>query len=126
MNSTKDLFIGLDLGGTFIKYALGNSDAQLLIKGKKPTGADQPKEAIFAVIFQAIDELISQAEELAISLIITSESLVVSNSMPSASISSRSSEALMRSPLCARASWPCTQPQLMGWTFRITLDPVVE
>jgi len=64
MNSTKDLFIGLDLGGTFIKYALGNSDAQLLIKGKKPTGADQPKEAIFAVIFQAIDELISQAEEL--------------------------------------------------------------
>ncbi len=64
MNSTKDLFIGLDLGGTFLKYALGNSDAQLLIKGKKPTKADQPKEAIFAVIFQAIDELISQAEEL--------------------------------------------------------------
>ncbi len=64
MNSTKDFFIGFDLGGTFIKYALGNSDAQLLIKGKKPTGADQPKEAIFAVIFQAIDELISQAQKL--------------------------------------------------------------
>jgi glucokinase len=64
MESNQELFIGLDLGGTFVKYALGFADGKLILKGKKPTQADKSQLVVFNVIFQAIDELLEEAKKL--------------------------------------------------------------
>ena len=57
----KELFAGLDLGGTFLKYALGTADGTILKKGKRPSQADKSQEDVFNVIFQAISELQKEA-----------------------------------------------------------------
>jgi glucokinase len=57
----KELFAGLDLGGTFLKYALGTADGKILKKGKRPSRADESREDVFYVIFQAITELQKEA-----------------------------------------------------------------
>ncbi|HPI74325.1 MAG TPA: hypothetical protein PLZ01_13000, partial [bacterium] len=56
-------FIGLDLGGTFLKYALGKGDGTILRSGKLPSNGSQSADAIFSVMFQAIAELLEAAEK---------------------------------------------------------------
>ena len=59
-------FIGLDLGGTFLKYALGKGDGTILRSGKLPSNGSQSADAIFSVMFQAITELLEAAEKEAL------------------------------------------------------------
>jgi len=61
MATEKEFIIGMDLGGTFLKYALGKPNGELVYHGKKPSKGDQPKEVIFEVIFSAIEELLEEA-----------------------------------------------------------------
>ena len=57
------LFIGLDLGGTNLKYALGSENGDILIKRSRPSNADQSQEAIFETMFASIEELLSEAND---------------------------------------------------------------
>jgi len=54
----------MDLGGTFLKYALGTPDGKLLIIRKMRSKGQEGKEKIFEVIFEAIEELLEEAKEL--------------------------------------------------------------
>lgn len=59
----KDYYIGLDLGGTFIKYALGTKDGTLIYHDKKPSLSDRGQEEIFNNIFQIIETLLQRARK---------------------------------------------------------------
>ena len=61
MSVEKELVIGLDLGGTFLKYALGTQDGELIIHRKTPSKANENKASIFQVIFSSIQELLDEA-----------------------------------------------------------------
>ncbi|HOT97225.1 MAG TPA: ROK family protein [bacterium] len=61
MEQKERAFIGLDLGGTFLKYALGTEDGTIRAKGKLPSNAQESKEAVFAVMFTAVEELLEVA-----------------------------------------------------------------
>jgi glucokinase len=63
MTNGNDLFIGLDLGGTSLKFGLGTRDGRILWKDRKPSEADKPQEVIFNVFYAAIDELLEKAKE---------------------------------------------------------------
>lgn len=63
MGDNSALYIGLDLGGTFLKYALGDDKGTILYKSKIPSHADEDKQDIFAAIFSAIEELLQTAEK---------------------------------------------------------------
>lgn len=56
------LFIGLDLGGTNLKYALGTDAGEIVTKRSKPSLADQPQAAIFENMYAAVDELLAEAK----------------------------------------------------------------
>ncbi|MBN1466707.1 ROK family protein [candidate division KSB1 bacterium] len=57
-----EFYAGLDLGGTFLKYALGTAAGKIVKKGKKPSRADETQEQVFGVMFEAIDELQKEAQ----------------------------------------------------------------
>ncbi|MCR4438216.1 MAG: ROK family protein [bacterium] len=57
------LIIGLDLGGTFLKSALGDMKGRLLQKGKRPSEATAPADVIFENMFAAVEELLVAAEQ---------------------------------------------------------------
>ena len=61
-SKTQNLLIGLDLGGTFLKYALGTPEGEIIYKNKMPSRANENKAVIFRVIFSAIKELVAVAE----------------------------------------------------------------
>ena len=63
MSQQEQAFIGLDLGGTFLKYALGKGDGTILLKNKLPSNADQPAEAVFNVMYAAVSELLEVAKK---------------------------------------------------------------
>lgn len=52
-----DFYIGLDLGGTNLKYALGNGDGKILIKKQRPSRARESSEEILNNLVEAIHEL---------------------------------------------------------------------
>lgn len=56
------LFIGLDLGGTNLKYALGDKNGNLQVKKSKPSHSHENQDNIFNNIFAAIDELRSETD----------------------------------------------------------------
>lgn len=58
-----EFFAGLDLGGTFLKYAIGTADGAIVKRGKKPSRADEAGEKVFQVIFAAIRELENEAKK---------------------------------------------------------------
>jgi len=60
----KELFIGMDLGGSFIKYAIGDRQGNLLYADKKPSRADQSQDTIFSVIYSIVDDLLMHQERL--------------------------------------------------------------
>ncbi|MFZ5516098.1 MAG: ROK family protein [Candidatus Zhuqueibacterota bacterium] len=55
------LFIGLDLGGTNLKYALGTRSGELIKKLSRPSMADRDQSTIFKNIYAGIEELLSEA-----------------------------------------------------------------
>ncbi len=57
------LFIGLDLGGTNLKYALGTENAEIIIRYSKSSLADQSQEKIYGNMFSAVDQLLQEASE---------------------------------------------------------------
>ena len=63
MENKREFYIGLDLGGTFLKYALGEKDGTVLFKNKTPSHGNEKKTVIFKVIFTAISELIEIAKQ---------------------------------------------------------------
>ena len=63
------LLIGLDLGGTNLKYALGTERGDLLIDKSCPSNADISREAVFSTMIDAIKELISEAEKMGESVV---------------------------------------------------------
>ncbi len=60
----KDGFIGLDLGGTFLKYAVGAADGTVYYKNKIASNAKEGANAIFAAMYQAVEELLLKSKAL--------------------------------------------------------------
>ncbi|MDZ7374850.1 MAG: ROK family protein [candidate division KSB1 bacterium] len=58
-----DLFIGLDLGGTWLKYGLAGRDGKLLVRQKRPSEAQKGPEAIFGSMTAAVHELLDKAKQ---------------------------------------------------------------
>ena len=61
MSTTKDYYAGLDLGGSFLKYAIGTEGGEILKKGKKPSRANESQDKVFQVMFEALEECIAVA-----------------------------------------------------------------
>ncbi len=60
----REFFIGIDFGGTYVKYALfSGDDRALLFRDKAPSKADQPQDVIFRVLYDIIDELLEKARQ---------------------------------------------------------------
>jgi len=57
MSSGSEYFIGLDLGGSFLKYALGTRDGELIESGQLVSHGDGSQDDIFSVIFSAIESM---------------------------------------------------------------------
>ncbi len=55
------LFIGLDLGGTNLKYALGTGDGDLVVRYSKPSLAFERQNKIFENMFSAVEQLMDEA-----------------------------------------------------------------
>jgi len=63
-----DAFVGLDLGGTFLKYALGAKDGMVLAKNKRPSRAKEGQRAVFDTMITAVEELLGEAERLQVTV----------------------------------------------------------
>ena len=63
MAGNAQYFAGLDLGGTFLKFALGDHRGAILFKDKLPSRADQSHDEVFRVMFQAIENLQIEAKK---------------------------------------------------------------
>ncbi|HET7733679.1 MAG TPA: ROK family protein [Paludibacter sp.] len=63
MRKTMKYAIGIDLGGTFIKYALIASDGMLLCGGKLPSNADRSAEAVLEQLGLAASKCLVFATE---------------------------------------------------------------
>ena len=59
---------GIDLGGTFVKYALVSSTGEILTEGKLPVGGKATKEDTLNAIEASIKETISAADGLKIEI----------------------------------------------------------
>lgn len=62
MNTTR-YAIGIDLGGTTIKYALISSSGEFLFEGLTPTPATEGAEAVLVALCGAADECLTAAKE---------------------------------------------------------------
>lgn len=60
--------IGLDLGGTSLKYALVRSDGELLWEGKRPSKARSSKKAIIQNMIEAAQEVREQTAQMGIKI----------------------------------------------------------
>ena len=58
-----EYFAGLDLGGTYLKYAIGTADGAILKHDKVPSRADESQDTVFNVIFDALKELQKEAKK---------------------------------------------------------------
>jgi glucokinase len=63
MNSTFKYAIGIDLGGTFIKFGLVRSDGQLMYESILPTEADKTTSAVIANLISAVRQAQEYAQE---------------------------------------------------------------
>ncbi len=64
MSDDNTAFIGLDLGGTFLKFALGKADGTVLANGKLPSRAQESQQEIFKVMFAAVEQMLDKAHAL--------------------------------------------------------------
>jgi glucokinase len=58
-----EYFAGLDLGGTYLKYAIGTADGTILKHDKVPSRADESQDVVFGVMFDALKELEKEAKK---------------------------------------------------------------
>ncbi|NOZ60663.1 MAG: ROK family protein [Calditrichaeota bacterium] len=58
------LYVGLDLGGTNLKYALGDETGNLLVDKFRPSHADVSRESVFDTMAAAVEEMIVAAEKI--------------------------------------------------------------
>jgi glucokinase len=63
---SKNIGIGIDLGGTSIKYALGTEQGEILKKGTRPSRATEESKIIINEISEAITEILEYAKSLGI------------------------------------------------------------
>lgn len=63
MNNTFKYAIGIDLGGTFIKFGLVRSDGQLMYESILPTEANKTASAVIANIISAVKQAQEYAQE---------------------------------------------------------------
>jgi len=56
-------YIGLDLGGTNLKYALGDNTGNILVKLTRPSQAQESQEKIFTNMIAAVEKLMDVAEK---------------------------------------------------------------
>ena len=59
---------GIDLGGTFVKYALISETGEILFEGKLPVGVDSTREETIGVIEESIQQVVDKAAEKGIHL----------------------------------------------------------
>ena len=55
--------VGIDLGGTFVKYALVREDGKILFKGKLPVGGKATREDTLNTIKSSVQKAIEKANE---------------------------------------------------------------
>lgn len=55
-------YVGLDLGGTSLKYALGDRAGNILAKLSRPSHVTEPREKIFSNMISAVEKLMALAE----------------------------------------------------------------
>ena len=60
--------IGIDLGGTFIKYALVSQSGEILFEGKLPVGGDATREDTLDTIEKSIQKVVDEAAKKGIQL----------------------------------------------------------
>lgn len=58
-----DIFVGIDLGATNIKFGIFDDELNLLSKGSVPTAADMGAEVVVEKIGQTIEELLSEVQK---------------------------------------------------------------
>ena len=56
--TTKTYAIGIDLGGTFVKYALVSDAGEILFSDKLPVGSEATRNDILDIIENAIQKVI--------------------------------------------------------------------
>lgn len=56
-------YIGLDLGGTNLKYALGDGTGNILVKLSRPSHAQESQEQVFSNMISAVDKLMEVAKK---------------------------------------------------------------
>lgn len=59
--TTKNHAIGIDLGGTFVKYALVSQSGDILFDGKLPIGGDSTREDTLETIQKSIQQVVDEA-----------------------------------------------------------------
>ncbi len=65
---SKPLLIGIDLGGTAIKYGLCDEEGTILTEKKRPTNAEAKAEVILEDIAGAITDLLQEAQQMGASV----------------------------------------------------------
>lgn len=60
--------IGIDLGGTFVKYTLVSNSGEILFEGKLPIGGDATREDTLGAIQEAIQQVVNEATKKGIEL----------------------------------------------------------
>lgn len=66
--TTKDHAIGIDLGGTFVKYALVSQTGDILFDGKLPIGGNATREDTLETIQNSIQQVVDEATKKGIEL----------------------------------------------------------
>lgn len=61
--TSKIYAIGIDLGGTFVKYALVSNSGEILFDGKIPVGGDATREETLESIQESIKLVVNKAKE---------------------------------------------------------------
>ncbi len=59
---------GIDLGGTFVKYALVSESGEILFDGKLPVGCDATREYTLDIIEESIQQVVNKAAEKGVEL----------------------------------------------------------
>jgi glucokinase len=60
----KRIGIGIDLGGSSIKYALGREDGEIFKRGRRPSHAEEDSHIILDEISKAIQDLVEHAKSM--------------------------------------------------------------
>lgn len=66
--TTKTYAIGIDLGGTFVKYALVSNAGEILFSGKRPIGGEATRDDTLEIIGNSIQLVIDEASKKSMTL----------------------------------------------------------